>query len=152
MSTSPIPLRPWMKAEISWTEKSPALEEIEDRQGVAHRVPHEDVPVGGGDADELRLGAGERVGDGEGIVDAGVQIEDEFPGHECSSFVTHQTKMPTMPADMRETRMPDRSMRPTFLEMRSLRSLSTIPLKEPMIIPSVPKLAKDVRKTVSTAW
>ena len=87
------------------------------------------------------------------MTKVGEGVEDEFLGHErfSLSLVVHQTKMPTMPADMRDTRIPDRSMRPTFLATRSLRSLSTSPLKQPMIMPSVPKFAKDVRKTVRTA-
>ena len=124
---------------------------VEDGQGIAHRILHEDIAVCGGDADELGLGAAERIGDREGVVDAGVQVEDQFLGHEGFSFI-HHTKMPTMPADRRDTRIPDRSMRPTFLATRSLRSLSTSPLKQPMIMPSVPKFAKEVRKTVRTAW
>lgn len=66
-------------------------------------------------------------------------------------FVSYQTNRPTMAADRQETRMPARSIRPTCLEIASFFSLSTMPLKQPMTIPKVEKLAKEVMNTVSTA-
>ena len=65
--------------------------------------------------------------------------------------VRYQTNRPTIAAESRETMMPESSMRPTCLEIVSFFSLSTMPLKQPMTMPRVEKLAKEVRNTVSSA-
>ena len=66
-------------------------------------------------------------------------------------FKYYQTYNPTIAAERSDTRIPERSMYPTFFEIKSFFSRFTIPLKQPMIIPIVERLANDVKKTVKTA-
>lgn len=64
----------------------------------------------------------------------------------------HHTKSPTIPAESSETRTPESIIRHTLRATMRFRSSSTSPLKHPTTIPAVEKLAKEVRKTVRTAW
>ena len=98
MSTSPMPLSPWMNAEIGQHFEvvggagvRQALvdldfrvaEQVGDGERVAYALFHEHVAVGAGDADEFDFRAAQRVGDGERVVDAGIEIKNELL-HDCA--------------------------------------------------------------------
>ena len=89
MSTSPMPLSPWMNAETGSTSKWSVVldfrmaEQVGHGERVAHTLLDEHVAVGAGDADEFDFRAAQRVGDGERVVDAGIEIKNELL-HGCT--------------------------------------------------------------------
>jgi hypothetical protein len=44
-------------------------------KAVGKALLHQDIAVGAGDADELGVRASEHIGDCEGIIDAGIEVE-----------------------------------------------------------------------------
>ena len=53
-------------------------EQVGYGQSVAHALFDEHVAVGAGDADEFDLRASQGVGDGQSVIDTGIQIQNQF--------------------------------------------------------------------------
>ena len=52
------------------------IQQLQQRQGIAHRQRHRDVAISTRHTDELKIGVGQGISQGQGIINAGIKIED----------------------------------------------------------------------------
>ena len=58
------------------------VELLDDRLYVERRLLGRDRAAGGGDGQHIQRGVFQRQAQGHGVIDAGVDIEDDFSGHQ----------------------------------------------------------------------
>src|SRR4051812_34543303 len=58
-------------------DRNPCVGFLGDGEGVSGALVYKDVSCNGGDAGDVELGRAERQEDGEGVVNAGVDVEDD---------------------------------------------------------------------------
>ena len=63
------------------TPLSCTVDEVEGPQGIVRAISNFDIAVDGGHAEKLELGMKRGEHDGDGVISAGVAVEDQFAGH-----------------------------------------------------------------------